>query len=81
MVDDVGQLLRKQARVDRMTNVSGAADPVVRLQVPVIVPCQCGDAITMDNKTASSSSNSIIIVIGFESHTNEREVTIQVKVC
>ena len=47
MVDDVGKLFREQAWVDRMANVSRATDGVIGLQMPVVVPCERGNAITL----------------------------------
>src|SRR4051812_35202259 len=45
VVRDVGDLVRKQARVDGVDHRSGARDRVVDLEVPVAVPRERGDAI------------------------------------
>jgi hypothetical protein len=38
MVDDKRDLFREQARIDGVANVTGAADTVVGLEVPVVIP-------------------------------------------
>ena len=45
VIDDVDDLLREQAWIDGVADVAGATDRVISLQVPVIVPGQCRDAI------------------------------------
>ena len=47
MIDNEYQLLRKQARIDRMAYVTRAADTVIDLKVPVVVPCDSRQAITI----------------------------------
>ena len=39
VIDDEDELLREQPRIDRVTNENGAADAVVGLEMPVVVPC------------------------------------------
>ena len=45
MLDDVLDLLREQARIDRVQDVARARDAVVELEVPVVVPGERADAI------------------------------------
>ena len=47
MIDDVDQLLWKQARVNRMTHVATAGGRVVGFKMAIIIPCQGGNAITL----------------------------------
>ena len=44
MVHDVGDLVREQPRIDRVTDGAAAGDGVVQLEVPVVVPGEGGDA-------------------------------------
>ena len=53
VVDDVGDLLRKQPRIDRVQHRPRAGDAVVELQVAVAVPRERGDAIAGLAPTAS----------------------------
>ena len=46
VVDDVDNLLGKQPWIDGVTNKSRAGRTVVGFHVPVVVPCQGGDAVT-----------------------------------
>jgi hypothetical protein len=45
MIDDVGDLVGVQARVDRVQDGAGAGDAVEQLEVPVRVPGQRADAV------------------------------------
>ena len=43
MIDDIDQLLRKQPRVDGMTDKAAARGTVIGFKMPVIIPRQCRD--------------------------------------
>ena len=45
MVDDIGHLVRRQARVDGMADRADTGDGVIQLQVAVAVPGQGGDPV------------------------------------
>ena len=45
VVDDIGHLLRRQARVDGMANGADTGDGVIQLQMAVAVPGQGGDPV------------------------------------
>ncbi len=47
VVDDVGDLVREQARVDRVADGADARDAVVELEVPVIVPGERRDPVAL----------------------------------
>ena len=42
VVDDEGDLLGEQPRIDRMADITGAADAIINLQVPIVVPGERG---------------------------------------
>ena len=45
VVDDIGQLIGKQARVDRVQDKARAGNAVVQLQMAAVVPGQCSDPV------------------------------------
>ena len=47
MIDNKNQLFRKQARIDRVTDIARTADGIISLQMPVVVPGQRCDAIAI----------------------------------
>ena len=47
MVDDVLDLLRKQARIDGVQDAAAAGHAVVQLEMAIAVPGQRGDALAM----------------------------------
>ena len=38
MIDNIYELVRKQARIDGVANIPGPADSIINFQVPVVVP-------------------------------------------
>src|SRR5271155_868878 len=44
MVDDVDELLGKQARIDRMQDAAGAGHPIIKLEMSPRIPGKRGDA-------------------------------------
>ena len=47
MIDYVDNLLRKQTRIDRVTNETGATDPVIDFEVAMIIPCHCRNPVAL----------------------------------
>ena len=45
VIDDVDNLLGKQSRINRVTNIAGAGARVIGLEMPIVVPSQRCDAI------------------------------------
>ena len=47
VLGDVGDVAGMQAQVERVEHAAAADDPEVALEMPVVIPGQCGDAVAL----------------------------------
>ena len=56
VVDDVGDLVGEQARIDGVTDRADAGDAVVQLEMAVVVPGERRDALALADAESSRSA-------------------------
>ena len=65
VIDDVDNLLGKQSRINRVTNIAAAGARVIGLEMPIVVPSQRCDTI------ATREPQALIALASFRARANE----------